>query len=163
MEIAFRVGSTHLDLSFVIQVPLWNSDRSDGFEDQIIFFFDFIGDKSIGNPSWDNNVILGPVREFAENGFDYSPTLVDKNNFVSPAISIVLELVVGLCRPHSISSHILIEQHRDPAGIRVASARNIRGLEMMMTQWAISNLLWSPMLDQLDVADAGRRPEMIHD
>src|SRR4029079_18236293 len=135
-----------------IQVPLWNSNRSDGLEDQIIFFFDLIGDKSIGNPAWDNNVIFGPVSEFAENGFDYSPTLVDKNNFVSPAISIVLEFVVCLCRPHSIGSHILIEQHRDPAGIRVAPAGNICGLKMMMTQWAVSNFFWGPMLDQFDIA-----------
>ena len=56
-----------------------------------------------------------------------------------------------------------IEQHRDAAGVKIAAARNLRRLEMMMTERTIGDFFRLPMLDQLDIAHARGRSQVIDD
>ena len=87
----------------------------------------------------------------------------DKDDLVRATVFIILEFVVRLRRPGAIRGHVLIEQHRDAAGVKIAAARNVRRLQMMMPQRTVGNFLRFPMFDQLHIAHASGRPQVIHD
>src|SRR4029077_9171450 len=78
-------------------------------------------------------------------------------------VFVILELVVGFRRFRAVGGHVLIEEHRDAAGVEIAATRDSRRRQMMMTQRTIGDFLRLPMFDQLDVAHARRWPEVIHD
>ena len=86
----------------------------------------------------------------------------DENNLVRATIFVILELVVGFRRFGAVGGHVLIEEHRDAAGVEIAATRDGCRLQMMMTQRTIGDFLRLPMFDHLDVAHARRWPEVIH-
>src|SRR5439155_21168548 len=134
MQIPLRVGRPHLDLTLFVQITLWNPNRADRLENQVIFFFNLVRHDSVGNSARNHYVIFGAVALFSENGLERSATFEHKDDLVRPAISVVLEIAVGLFRWGSICDYVLVKQNRNPASIEITSARNVRCLEMMMPQ-----------------------------
>ena len=63
----------------------------------------------------------------------------NENNLIGTAVLKIFEFVVSLRWLCAIRSHVLIEQHRDSAGVEIAAARDIRCFEMIMTQRTISD------------------------
>ena len=58
----------------------------------------------------------------------------NEDDFVRAAVLVVFEFAVGLFRPRAVSGHVLVEEHRDAAGVEIAPARNLRGLDVVMAQ-----------------------------
>jgi len=79
------------------------------------------------------------------------------------AILVILEFIVGFCGLGAIRRNVLIEQHRNAAGVKIAAARDVRCLEMMMTQRTVGNFFWRPMFNQFDITNPRRRSQVIHD
>src|SRR5262249_18404985 len=63
----------------------------------------------------------------------------------------------------TVGDDVLVEEHRHPAGINVAPARNIGRFQVMMSQGAIRNLLQLFAFEQLDTSHPGGRANVIHD
>ena len=78
---------------------------------------------------------------FAENGFECPATSKHENDFICPAVLVVLELVVNLFRTRTIGDDVLVKQNRDAASVEVPRAGNAGGFEMMMAQRAVSDFL----------------------
>src|SRR5207253_4368627 len=71
--------------------------------------------------------------------------------------------VVRLRRPGAIGDYVLVEQHRDATGVEIAAPRDVGRFQVMMPQRAVGHLFWFPLFDQLDIADARGRTQVIHD
>src|SRR5256885_10098424 len=54
-------------------------------------------------------------------------------------------------------------KNRDTPGVNVAAARNVRRLQMVMSQRTVGDLLELFAFQELDVADPRRRTQVIHD
>ena len=87
-----------------------------------------IGHEPVGNAARDYNVIFRAITQSSERAFQGSPTFEDEDNLVRPAVSIILEFAVALLRFLPVRDHVLIEKHRDAAGVEIAFPRNVRGL-----------------------------------
>src|SRR2546429_6094375 len=103
----------------MIQITRGNADRPARFEDQVIFLSQVIWDEAVSNATRDNDVIFGAVTQFAERALQRSPTLENEDDFVGAAVPVILEFAVGLLGLLPIGNHVLVEEHRDPAGIKI--------------------------------------------
>src|SRR5438477_635370 len=69
----------------------------------------------------------------------------------------------SLFRSGSICDYVLVKQNRNPASVEIPSARNVRCLEVMMPQGAVSDFFQFIAFQELNAANTRRRPQMIHD
>src|SRR5207253_9600206 len=83
--------------------------------------------------------------------------------FVGAVVLMMLDPAVRCIRPRSPRGHVLIKQNRTSSGVDIAAARNLRRLQMMMPERAVGDFLELLALQKFDAANAGRRPQMIHD
>src|SRR5436190_2884956 len=125
MQIALRVGGTHFNLTFVIQITFWDANRANRFENQMVFLFDFIWHYPVGDATRNDDVIFGTITELSENGFDRPAAVKDKDDLVGATVLVIFEFIIGPCWLRAISGHVLVEKHRDPAGIEIAASRNV--------------------------------------
>ena len=140
-----------------------NSDRPDGFENQIILLLHLVGHELVSNSARNHDVILGAITLLTEDGLECAAALEHKDDLIRAAVLVILILAVRFFRARTPSGHVLIEKNRDPSGVDIAFARNVRRLEMMMPQRAVSDFLQLLAFQELYVAHARGRPQMIHD
>src|SRR6266480_1088022 len=162
MKIALGIRRAHFDLAFLIQITLRNTHRSGRFENKIIFLFYLIRDEPVSDAARNDNVIFGTVALFPEYGLERASALEHKDNLVSAAILIILELAVRFLRTRPPRGHVLIEKNRDTTAIKIAASRNVCRAQMMMTQRAIACFLQLLAFQELDAAYPCRRTQMIH-
>src|SRR6267378_2292135 len=127
MKIALRVGGTHLNLPLVIQVTLRNPDRPDRFENKVILLLNVVRNQPVGDSAWNDDVILGAIRQVAENRFHHAAAAKHKNDLIGAAVFIILKLVVRLRRLGAVRDHVLIKQHRNTSGVEIAASRDVGG------------------------------------
>src|SRR5947209_4970538 len=163
VEVTLGIRRAHSNLTFQVQVTARDANRTGRFEDEVIFFLHLIGHESISDPARNHDVVLGTVTQSSEGTLEGSPTLEDKDDFVRAAVPEILVFAVGLLRFQPVSDHVLVEEHRDPAGVEVAPARDVRCLEMMMAERRVGNLFQLLTFEQLNGTHPGGRPEVIHD
>src|SRR5438552_7364164 len=163
MKITLGIRGAHFDLTLLVQIPFRNTHRPGGFKNQVIFFLHFIRHEPVSDAARDDNVIFGAVALLSEYGLERAAAFEDKDNFVGAAVLIILELAVRFLRPRSPRGHVLIKQNRNPSGVDIAAARNLRRLQMMMPERAVGDFLELLAFQKFDAANAGRRPQMIHD
>src|SRR6266480_7118210 len=147
VQIALRVGRAHFDLAFMIQVTLWDSNRYDRFENEIILLLNLVRDQPVRDSTRNDDVIFGAIRQFAEDRFHHTPAVKHKNDLIGAAVFVVLKFIVCLRRPRAVRDHILIKQHRDAACVEIATPRNTSCLQMMMSQRTIGYFFWFPMFE----------------
>ena len=140
-----------------------NSHRPDGFENQIIFLFNFVRHELVSNSARNHYVILGAIPLFTENGFECAAAFENKDDLISAAVAVVFKFVVSLRRSCAIRGHVLIKQNRNATCVEIAFARNIRRFQMMMPQRAVSDFLQLLAFEELYIAHARGRPQMVHD
>src|SRR5437667_3494426 len=126
MQIALRIWRAHFDLAFVIQVTLRNPHRPGRLENKIILLFNIVRHDSVSDAARNDNVILGPIRQLAENRFNYTAAVENENDLIGAAVFVILEFVVGLCWLRAVRGHVLVEKHRDASGVEVAAPWNVR-------------------------------------
>ena len=97
MQIALGIWRAHFDLAFVIEITLWNSNRANRFENQIIFLLNFIRHEPVGDATRNYDVIFRAVSQFAENRFKRPAPFEDEDDFVCATVLVILEL----CRTSS--------------------------------------------------------------
>src|SRR5207253_10425206 len=83
--------------------------------------------------------------------------------FVGAVVLMMLDPAVRCIRPRSPRGHVLIKQNRTSSGVDIAAARDLRRLQMMMPERAVGDFLELLAFQKFDAANAGRRPQMIHD
>src|SRR5436190_11882458 len=110
MEIALRVRRAHFDLSLLVQITLRNTDRSHGFEDQVIFFLNLVWNEPVRDATRNHYVIFRAISLFTENGLERSTTFEHENDLVRAAVAIILKFVVRLFGARAIRDHVLIKQ-----------------------------------------------------
>src|SRR5919204_4658651 len=129
----------------------------------MIFFFDFVGYEFVSDPTRDDNVILGAIALLAENALERAAAFENEDDLVGAAVLVIFVLAVRFFRSRSPRGHVLVEKNRNSTGVEIAFARNARGLEMMMTERTVGDFLQLLALEQLHIANARRRPQVIHD
>src|SRR3954453_17874690 len=134
MKVTLTVRRAHSNLTFVIQVPLRNSDRASRFENQIILFLHFVGHEPICNAAWNNDIVFGPVAKLTKNRFECATAFKDKNDLIGAAILVILEVTVSFFRERPISHHVLIKENGNTTAIEIATPGNGRRFEMMMAK-----------------------------
>ena len=108
-----------------------------------------------------DHVVAALVRQAAVGAVDVATAVVDKDHFVRRAIAIKIGLL--LRRLHSPGTQILIEHHWNSPRNRTALARHVLGLEVMMTQLLLIELLQINAASRLALDDSSRRLSVIHD
>src|SRR5262249_45918085 len=141
VAVCVEVGWALFDLPFFVQITLRNSDRADGFENQVIFFLYFVGNNPVRDAARNHNVIFSAISLFTENGLECAATFEYEDDLVGTTVSIVLKFVVSLFRARPIRNHVLIKQNRNTASIEISSARNIGRLQMMMPKRTLGSFL----------------------
>ena len=86
-----------------------------------------------------------------------------EDDLIGAAVLVIFEFAVSLFRARAVSGHVRVEEHRDAAGVEIAPPRNLGGLDVVMAQRTLRDFFRRPILYQLDVPHACRRPEMIDD
>src|SRR5205807_9744454 len=66
VQIALGIGRAHFDLTFFIYIALRNSDRPDGFENQIILLLHLVGHELVSYSARNPDVILGAITLLTE-------------------------------------------------------------------------------------------------
>src|SRR5439155_15836040 len=140
-------------LALFVHITLRNSDRPDGFKNQVIFFLDIVWNEPVRDAAWNHDVIFSSVSLFTENGLECAATLEYEDDLVGAAVAIILKFVVSLFRARTIRDHVLVKQNRNAASIEISSARNVRRFEMMMLQWAIGRFLQLFAFEKLHFAN----------
>src|SRR6516165_4461879 len=140
-----------------------NSDGPYRFENQIIFFFHVVRNEPVRNAARNHNVIFSAIRLFTENGLECAATFEYEDDFICPAVAIILKFVVSLFRARTIRDHVLVEQNRNAAGVEISFARNICRFQVMMPQRALSSFLQLLAFQELHVTHPRWRPQMIQD
>ena len=127
VQIALRVGGTHFNLALVIQITFRNANRTKGFENQMVFLFDFIRHHPVGDAAWNDNVIFSAITELSENRFHSPAAVKNEDDLVGTTVLVILKFIIRLCWPRAISGHVFVEKHRDTTGVEIAASRNVRG------------------------------------
>src|SRR5262245_15540113 len=132
MEVALGVRRAHFDLALFVKVTLRNSDRPDGFKNQVIFVLHFVWNEPVCDAARNHDVIFSAISLFTENGLECAAAFEYEDDLVGATVAIVLKFVVSLFRARAIRDHVLIKQNRNPAGVEISSARNLGRFQMMM-------------------------------
>src|SRR4029077_997219 len=141
MEVALGIWRTHLNLALFVHITLRNSDRPNGFENQVIFFLDVVWNEPVRDTAWNHDVIFIAISLFAENGLECAATFEYEDDLVRAAVAVVLKFVVSLFRTRTIRDHVLVKQNWNASGVEISFARNIRRFQVMMTQGAFGSFL----------------------
>src|SRR5262249_44716222 len=141
VEVAFGIRRAHFDLALFVQITLRNSDRTDGFENQIIFVLHFVWNEPVRNTAGDHNVIFSPISLLTENGLERAASFEYKDDLVGAAVAIILKFIVSLFGARTIRNYVLVEQNRNASGIDIPSARNVGRFQMMVSERTLSGFL----------------------
>src|SRR5215216_4375363 len=109
MEIPLGIRRAHFDLSLFVQITLGNSDRSNRFKNQVIFFLYFVWHEPISYAARNHNVIFRAISLFTENGLECAAAFEYEDDLVRAAVAIILKFIVSLFRPRTICDHILVK------------------------------------------------------
>ena len=84
-----------------------------------------------------------------------------EDDLIGAAVLVIFEFAVSLFRARAVSGHVRVEEHGDAACVEITPPRNLGGLDVVMAQRTLRDFFRRPILYQLDVPHACRRPEMI--
>src|SRR5438093_4471159 len=128
----------------------------------MVFLFDFIRHHPVGDAAWNDNVIFSAITELSENRFHSPAAVKNEDDLVGTTVLVILKFIIRLCWLRSISSHVLVEKHRDTAGVEIAASRNVRGLKVMRSQRTVGNFLQLVIFNKLDIAHPRRRSQVVN-
>src|SRR5437764_7804553 len=117
-------------------MALWNSDRPDGFENQIILLLHLVGHELVSNSARNHDVILGAITLLTEDGLECAAALEHKDDLIRAAVLVILILAVRFFRARTPSGHVLLEKNRDPSGADIAFPRTVRRLAILIRERA---------------------------
>src|SRR5207248_1730580 len=109
-----------------------------------------------------DNVIFRAITLFAEDRLERAAPFEDEDDFVGTAVLVIFELTVRLLRPRAPRCHVLVEQNRDAPAVEIAATRNVRGLQMVMTQRTVRCFLQLFTFQEFDAPHTSGRTQMIH-
>src|SRR6266498_758031 len=162
VQIALRVGSAHFNLALVIQITFRNTNRANRFENQVVFLFHFVRHHPVGDAPRNDDVIFSAIMELSENCFYRSAAMKNEDDLVGAAVLVIFEFVIRLCRLRAISGHVLVEKHRNSAGVEIAASRNVRSFKMMMSQRTVGDFFQLVIFDEFDIAYPCRRSQVVN-
>ena len=87
----------------------------------------------------------------------------NENDLIRATVLVIFEFVTGLRGSRPVRGHVLIEQHRNAAGVEVAATRDVRRFQMMMAQRTVRHFFRLPLFDQLNFAHPRGWAQVVHD